>query len=280
MIARFCGPATVSTLETDESKVYQLPKTLNEAVMLTGDLFERLTLNLDIEDLKRPRVCLAGPPGTGKSKILALVGKKWISEGHTVHLINTCAERSDAITQLHKLLLQSSTGQSPDTPVKFVKTMFCNIKNLRGTEERIKRLISEEKENTFFSLIDEPDADKKKLTDLQGFLQKLNDRLPDLHLWLAICSSDMAPLAGRESHSASPSAAPLQSYVRHVKVIWGRNHVTVPLVDKRSSDSSHETFVFANQDTQNASENLQPESLQTSGRQSSKCSMERYLVFV
>lgn len=49
---------------------------------------------------------------------------------------------------------------------------------------------------------------RKILTDLQGFLQKLNDRLPDLHLWLAICSSDMAPSGWTGKSLSIPFSCP------------------------------------------------------------------------
>ncbi|XP_025112599.1 uncharacterized protein LOC112575165 isoform X2 [Pomacea canaliculata] len=297
MIARFCGPATVSAFEIDDVKYSPLPKTLSEAVMLTGELFERLTLSLDMANLlQEPRVCLAGPHGTGKSKTLALVGKTWISEGHTVHVINTCAERSDAITQLYNLLLQYSTGHSPDTHVKSVIRMFCNIDSSREIDDTIRSLISEKKGKTYCALIDEPDEDKEKLKNLQEFLQKLNERLPDNRVWVAIsrhnfnppgwtveplkipftCPPSVMRKACQKTHEAlfSTNSNLLPTDGLPVKFIChtGQDHAEKEPRDCEACGNQIVRFFtrdlrVVNQDTQNT-EYLQPTSLQTAGGQS------------
>lgn len=52
--------------------------------------------------LDEPFVCLVGPPCTGKTKMLTLAGKKWLSEGHDVHII--CSSEGGEISkQLQKV---------------------------------------------------------------------------------------------------------------------------------------------------------------------------------
>ncbi|XP_025113586.1 uncharacterized protein LOC112575780 isoform X2 [Pomacea canaliculata] len=104
MISRFCGPATTSTLSVFfDSRPHILPKTLDQAVSMTGDFFERFTLYPGMKELlHEPLVCLVGPPCTGKTKMLTLAGKKWLSEGHDVHI--KCSFEGGAISnQLQKI---------------------------------------------------------------------------------------------------------------------------------------------------------------------------------
>lgn len=101
---RFCGPATTSTLSVFfDSRPHILPKTLDQAVSMTGDFFERFTLYPGMKELlHEPLVCLVGPPCTGKTKMLTLAGKKWLSEGHDVHI--KCSFEGGAISnQLQKI---------------------------------------------------------------------------------------------------------------------------------------------------------------------------------
>lgn len=68
-------------------------------------MFERLTLHQEMTELlKKPRVFLSGPPCTGKTRMLALVGRQWLSDGHSVHVINTSPEGAIAAMHLMKLL--------------------------------------------------------------------------------------------------------------------------------------------------------------------------------
>lgn len=102
---RFCGPATTSTLSVFfDSKPHILPKTLDQAVSMTGDFFELFTLYPGMKELlDEPLVCLVGPPSTGKTKMLTLVGKKLLSEGHDVHI--KCSSEGGAISnQLQKIV--------------------------------------------------------------------------------------------------------------------------------------------------------------------------------
>lgn len=58
----------------------------------------RLTLNQGMRELlDEPPRLLVGPPGTGKSRMLALVRRKWISDDRAVYVINTCTDTKQSV---------------------------------------------------------------------------------------------------------------------------------------------------------------------------------------
>ncbi|XP_025114469.1 uncharacterized protein LOC112576324 [Pomacea canaliculata] len=132
LIGRFCGPAT-STVLSMESKSYQLPKTLRDAVSLTGDMFERSFLYPNMTKLLNERfLFLAGPPGTGKTRMLALVGRKWVLEGHPVHIISTSPGGEKVAKHLKQLI---SSSESPEP-----KNVFHLTLNLDDTTNVTSKL--------------------------------------------------------------------------------------------------------------------------------------------
>lgn len=158
MNGRFCGPATQSGLNfPNELKHYKLPQTLSEAVSLTGDLFEQYSIYRDMRNLlDERRVLLKGPPGTGKTRMLALVGKKWIARGHTVYLINTLDKRGGATMELEGLLKQTSSAQSQDeSKQKTINIVLCNGDDDKKLEDTIQLLINHAKDKPLFALVDE-----------------------------------------------------------------------------------------------------------------------------
>lgn len=129
---------------------------------MTGNLFERLTLYPRMIDLlNKHQVCLAGPPCTGKTKMLALVGKKWLSEGHDVHIISS-SSGSAISRQLMKILKPATESQS----LNLGNVILVPCDSGGGEESIIKAVsrlkkISEEK--PVFIIIDELQFQKQVL---------------------------------------------------------------------------------------------------------------------
>lgn len=132
-----------------------LPKTLNQAISLTSHLFEQCIPYPGMKDmLGEPRVFLSGPPGTGKTRMLALVGRKWMSDGHVVHLI-TSIKSHGATTALEKLLQQTPMSQSQTSWKQKISRLVCEIDDKKKRDDFIKSLTGRAKLNPLFALIDE-----------------------------------------------------------------------------------------------------------------------------
>ena len=74
------------------STPHKVIKTAGQAVAETGLQFSILALypsQLLILRNAGDTVFLTGPPGTGKSVVLALKGKQWLHEGKEVHVVST-----------------------------------------------------------------------------------------------------------------------------------------------------------------------------------------------
>ncbi|XP_025114192.1 uncharacterized protein LOC112576139 [Pomacea canaliculata] len=141
IIGRFCGPATTPILSM-ESKSYQLPKTFSHAVSLTGEIFERnLLIPKLTELLNEPFLFLAGPPGTGKTRILGLVGRKWVLEGHPVHIISTSPGGKQAARHLKHLI--SSTVSSVPVKVFHIKIDLGKKKSIEKQLDTLEKSLKE-----------------------------------------------------------------------------------------------------------------------------------------
>ncbi|XP_025112594.1 uncharacterized protein LOC112575163 isoform X3 [Pomacea canaliculata] len=211
LIARFCGPATTSCLDKPRRpESFILPKTLDEAVSLTGDLFERLTLYPDMTDLlTKPRILLAGPPGTGKTRMLALVGKMWLHEGHVVHIINTSKEQSAASVQLKRLLQKAATAQgSASSSEDTVVILNCNIQDKGNISDVINIMKNNAGKKFVCALADDLIPDDHKTAQINEFFQNLHRKFQNLHLWTASCSTNYIPMGGDLHDLRAPLSCP------------------------------------------------------------------------
>lgn len=90
-------------------------KTQGEGVSFTGDCYTALiTLfpeQVQLLNTATPRVCLVGPPGTGKTVVLLLKGMEWLRRGHHVHVVSTCTHSRAACRMLYYLLLRAVSTQ-------------------------------------------------------------------------------------------------------------------------------------------------------------------------
>lgn len=118
---------------------------------LTGDMFERCTLYPGMTDLlDKPRICLAGPPGTGKTKMLTLVARKWISEGHDVRIIYSSPDDIVAVNEFRKRLNSINPSQIQ---------IDCHLQE--GKVKNIIEILKENAENRpVFAILDEIDFQK------------------------------------------------------------------------------------------------------------------------
>lgn len=148
---RFFGPATQSILEdTDGYKQLVLPKTLTEAVSLTGDLYRRQVLYPDMIDLlQEPKVFIAGPRGTGKTTMLTIAGTKWLRSGKNVFIVKGVFSSKSCPVLLHiheslekELATQSESGRTYGQVIP----VDCDFSSEEGIDSCIEEIISTTKD--------------------------------------------------------------------------------------------------------------------------------------
>ena len=118
-IYRFVGPATKVRVHCPISPRVKVPRvevrTEGEAVSELGQRLAYLVLTqqqLHLMSGKKPRVCITGPPGTGKTICLVLMGLRWLTDRNDVHVICT-RTRTLAISHLIKYQLEASLRADP-----------------------------------------------------------------------------------------------------------------------------------------------------------------------
>ncbi|XP_025112632.1 uncharacterized protein LOC112575180 [Pomacea canaliculata] len=158
LISRFCGPATQPSLQIQDDK-FLLPKTLAEAVSVTGDLYNRPMLSQDMVDLlKKKRVFLVGPPNTGKTRLLTLVGKKWITSGHELHVFCGSASSCTLLTHGFREELRPTSGIEDNGTYAHTKAKVkrLNFDKENEIDEAVRNLI----ERNVYVVADDVDVDR------------------------------------------------------------------------------------------------------------------------
>ncbi|KAK7461549.1 hypothetical protein BaRGS_00038695 [Batillaria attramentaria] len=200
LVAIFCGSAVRVCLATLPSASV---RTLGEAVAEYGFIIAQLTLHRSQRILvnkalakDHQRVFLYGPPGTGKTVVLALVGLKWMAQGHDVYVLIT-SKASRAICYLLRSQLQISyrrehrnTKQSA-TSSPHVYLRQCSFDTVStGSKELIDLLAqrAEAKKGNLHILIDEAEvpikADRSS-RNLYSFCSQLAEKVPKVRIWAA-----------------------------------------------------------------------------------------------
>ncbi|XP_025112063.1 uncharacterized protein LOC112574909 isoform X5 [Pomacea canaliculata] len=183
-VARFCGPATIWSLNIPDHQSGILPKTLEDCVWMTGELFTKPILQpqqWEILNTNSPRVFLSGPPASGKTRMLVLAGKRWMSDGHKVHVVSTGRKSRAASHVIYTELSMASKEMSGSCElITFEK---------EDTKERIDKLLKLAK--TMYIIADE--AYNAKSSSFKDFVDGLRKEVPKLHLWAASCLPNIAP---------------------------------------------------------------------------------------
>ncbi|XP_025112597.1 uncharacterized protein LOC112575164 [Pomacea canaliculata] len=192
MIARFCGPATQSTIQLMDETFLQ-PKTLADAVTLTGDLYERLTLYPDmIEMLGEEKLFLVGPPNTGKTRMLTLAGKQWVERGHHLYILVSSVSEWDVQSLFSKTSQHThATNDTDESSRPLVTIVKCNFNIKKERKEILDMLTLEGKKNIRLCVIaSEVDFVGKHL---KNFLERLSSQYPDLLLWATSGTTENVP---------------------------------------------------------------------------------------
>lgn len=120
-------------------ETFPQPKTLADAVTLTGDLYERLTLYPDmIEMLSEQKLLLVGPPNTGKTRMLTLAGKQWLESGHHLYILVSIFSQWDVQSLFSKTSQHNpATKDTDETSRPLVTILICNFK----VEKEMKKIL-------------------------------------------------------------------------------------------------------------------------------------------
>ncbi|XP_025111787.1 uncharacterized protein LOC112574757 isoform X2 [Pomacea canaliculata] len=200
MISRFFGPATQSTLKVSEDyERFMLPKTLAEAVSLTGDLYSRSVLQQDIikQFHDKHTVFLTGPPNTGKTRILTLAGATCLSRGQNVFVVKDTSSPYDPFLSQHlKSLNMPPNNQPTSNALGEVYEEACNFESEKSVKECVERIANTSlKENqTICVLLDIGHLKGKRA---KMFCETLSHKVvgDHLRLWVS-CTGDSCPTQG------------------------------------------------------------------------------------
>lgn len=107
ILSRFVGPASSKSVHCVFSPPREIKTDWQAISELGGRLVTLVLTQQQIELLNRApaKVCITGPPGTGKSIALVLMGLTWLLHGHDVHVVSVFY-KSFAASQLirHQLV--------------------------------------------------------------------------------------------------------------------------------------------------------------------------------
>ena len=142
MCFRFAGPATTITVHCPVPPRVQV-RTLGEAVSEIGERLARLVLTpgqLDILTRAPDMVCLSGPPGTGKTVVLVMVGLQWLRQGHDVHVVCTSLA-AIAVSRLIYHQLTMTLREDPTTPPT-AGTVHFHLFDLHSGDSEVARAVT------------------------------------------------------------------------------------------------------------------------------------------
>ncbi|XP_025112289.1 uncharacterized protein LOC112575021 isoform X2 [Pomacea canaliculata] len=205
ILSRFCGAATRPYLTLPDGRRVCTPSSLQQAVSLTGELFNGAIIHPEHQQLVTeapPRVFVSGPPGSGKTTSLVLMGKQWLSEGHKVCVLSTWRENRTSSRFLHALLKQflersCKSGAPADMheyPQEDNKDTSVMNRNPETKETRKSRSSNTEKSSKDRKLMfEEVDLEKH---ELKKIIEKVRKLSTEPHLLILV---DDAGPCGKEN---------------------------------------------------------------------------------
>ncbi|XP_025112299.1 uncharacterized protein LOC112575025 [Pomacea canaliculata] len=222
ILSRFCGVATRPYLTLPDGRRVCTPSSLQQAVSLTGELFNGAIIHPEHQQLVTaapPRVFLSGPPGSGKTTSLVLMGKQWLSEGHKVCVLSTWGENQTSSKFLYGMLTEFSKRMDKSHAPKDLQVCPQSIKvETKNTKTDIQLIFEEvdlEKKEMkkiikkitylaasggLFILVDDAGPYREDQLLFKSFCEQLVADNPKLHLWAASCLTHQTPNGWDEKH--------------------------------------------------------------------------------
>ncbi|XP_076443881.1 uncharacterized protein LOC143282190 [Babylonia areolata] len=193
LVSRFVGPASSKTVHC----VFAPPREVKtdwQAISELGWRLSRLVLTTSQMDLLHrapPRVCVTGPPGTGKTVVLVLMGLQWLLQGHDVHVISVFY-KSLAASQLVKCQLKMTLRAHVQVSSSTCGRIFFHQYNFWDVDEDVTRAIREltaaaaSFRQELFVLMDEAWFGYQGLGPCYDKLfTELSQQVPSFHWWAA-----------------------------------------------------------------------------------------------
>ncbi|XP_025112298.1 uncharacterized protein LOC112575024 [Pomacea canaliculata] len=211
---RFCGAATRPYLTMPDGRRVCTPSSLQQAVSLTGELFNGAIIHPEHQQLMTaapPRVFVSGPPGSGKTTSLVLMGKQWLSEGHKVCVLSTWRENRASSKFLYAILKEFSERNDKSHAPKDLKVFPQSIKvETKNTKKDIvifeevdfekkemKKIIKKIKDISasggLFILVDDAGPYREDQPLFKSFCEQLVAVNQKLHFWVASCLTHQTP---------------------------------------------------------------------------------------
>ncbi|XP_070207989.1 uncharacterized protein [Littorina saxatilis] len=161
IVSRCVGPATSVNVHCNIPPRVEV-RTKGEAVSELGRRLALLVLTLQQLDLLNrapPRVCITGPPGTGKTVVLVLMGLRWLLQGMDVHLLSSSTS-TPAISYYTKQQLEETLKQDPNFSastgrVYGYRCNFFDDNYINSVEHAVQYLLRNMRNGTLCVLIDE-----------------------------------------------------------------------------------------------------------------------------
>ncbi|XP_025112301.1 uncharacterized protein LOC112575026 isoform X2 [Pomacea canaliculata] len=222
ILSRLCGVATRPYLTLPDGRRVCTPSSLQQAVSLTGELFNGAIIHPEHQQLVTaapPRVFLSGPPGSGKTTSLVLMGKQWLSEGHKVCVLSTWRENRTSSKFLYAMLKEFSERMDKSHAPKDLKVLPQSIKVETKNTKRDIQLIFEEVDlekkemkkiikkiaylaasDGLLILVDDAGPYREDQLLFKSFCEQLVDINLKLHLWAASCFTHQTPNGWDEKH--------------------------------------------------------------------------------